>query len=196
MVKRSVASLLALWLAGCSLTEDAAPDDTATTNNSNEPNSMEAYCENNDCRRDHTLNFKVGKETFEQTLPIYWPVVMGDRISLLPGDEVFVEARVNEGTFTDFKQVDTVTDPAQTISFRFTQMDDSDSMMLVVNNPFKETMKYHVMMLDFEGNTHETSSCPVRPGMSVFEHWPHVIPEIVMFDFRVLGMTDRMTCEF
>jgi len=99
-------------------------------------------------------------------------------ISVFPNQTVFVEATVNDKKFVSLKRVDSVSDPNITMTFRFFSTDGGKSMMLDVKNPFDRFVKYNIDMVDFKGNLHHTSSCPVLSRREGFEFWPHPIPEL------------------
>ncbi len=67
-------------------------------------------------------------------------------------------------------------------------------MMLLVKNPLDKTIKYHLNMIDDKGKSFQTSSCPVRAGLSVFESWPHYIPEIRVSNIHVASKKEQGIC--
>jgi len=157
--------------------------------------TLEEFCKSNECRKNKHVKFKTDNGVIDQVLPLYWPVAQKNKISILPGDKLFIEAEViNGNSLGNFKLVDEIKNPDKTIQFSFTQMDSSVGMMLSVKNPFSFNIKYHLNMIDFSGNPHKTSSCPVRAKISVFESWPHPIPELILTDMHFLQESDVMTC--
>ena len=159
--------------------------------------TLEEFCELNSCRKNKHVKFKTDNGLIDQVLPLYWPAAQGNQISILPGDELLIEAEVLEGDFVgNFKQVSEVKNPEKTIRLSFTQMDTSVGMMLSVKNPFPFHIKYHLNMIDFSGNPHQTSSCPVRANISVFESWPHPIPELILSDMHIQSESDSMACVY
>jgi len=158
--------------------------------------SFKEYCAINDCRKNRLVKFRTDGEEVEQLLEYYYPVVQGETLSLLPEDKVYIEAEVVDGKFINLKQVQTPLNEEKTITFNFSQKDDKTDMILSVNNPFDVGMKFHLDMIDFEGNAHQTSSCPVLAGTDLFEHWPHVIPEIIVSNIRAVELTDTFSCVY
>lgn len=171
------------------VTEAEAPEDLSFI-------SLEEFCAENPCRENRQVYFLTDGQPIDEVLPLYWPIVQGDRLSLLPGDKVYIEAEVVDGLFTDFKLVETVTDDEKTISLDFSQMEDKPDMMLVVKNPFSDAMKFHLDMIDFGGASHPTSSCVVMPGVSSYEHWPHAIPELIVSNIRAVEFDGTFACEY
>lgn len=186
----SFALLSMSLLIGCQSTNEAF---TPTVQTNEIP--LEEFCKKNDCRKNTHVKFKTDNGMIDQVLPLYWPAAQSNKISILPGDKLFIEAEVLNGNLLgNFKLVNEIKNPNKTIQFSFTQMDSSVGMMLSVKNPFSSSIKYHLNMIDFSGKLHQTSSCPVKAKISVFESWPHPIPELILTDMRFLKDSDEMTC--
>lgn len=183
------AVLLPLLIAGCTNTAVKPADDNELQSHRL---SLTDYCLDNSCRTNHTVRLLTERGLLEQTLEQYWPAIMGDNLSLLPGDTLYIEAVVMNGVVSGFYQVDQIQDPDSTLVFEFSQLD----MMLTVKNPFSQMLKFNADMVDFQGNLHPTSSCPVMAGGNAFEHWPHAIPELRLSNFRTLEATDSVNCEY
>lgn len=190
---RYLASLIfGVLLVGCNTanirnsTEEEPPDEM----------SFAEFCESNPCRENIELSFLTDNGRVEQFLEWYWPVVQGDQISLLPGDKIYIEAILEDEKFINLKQVQINSNPEKTIIFNFQQMDGKIDMILSVKNPFSELMKFNLNMIDFEGNPHKTSSCPVVSGGSVYEMWPHIIPELIVSNIHLLSEAEAISCEY
>jgi hypothetical protein len=110
--------------------------------------------------------------------------VQGKQLSILPGEKLYIEAQVDGRSLTNLNQVDSITNPENTLVFEFTQMDKETGMMLTVKNPFTARLKYHINMVDFAHKPHQTSSCAVMAGGSVSEMWSHPITELLISDFH------------
>lgn len=169
-----------LILTGCKSTVENESNAIAEQTNI----TIEEYCASNVCRENHRVKFKTDNGEIDQVLPLYWPAAQTHKISILPGDKLFIEADESDGKLFNFRQVSKIENEAKTLIFSFTQMDSSLGMMLSVKNPFKKNIKYHLNMIDFSGKPHETSSCPVMAGLSVFESWGHPIPELILTDMH------------
>ncbi len=105
-------------------------------------------------------------------------------LSIFPGEQVYVEVAVENNMIVGTKKVNNIIDPNRTMTFNFMKADNGKSMMLSVKNPLTSSVKYHIDMVDYRGRLHNTSSCPVMAGLSVFESWPHPIPEIRITNFH------------
>lgn len=185
----------AFWLIGCQSTmKESVPEKVVSAN---EKKSLDEYCKLNPCRENKHVKFKTDNGLVDEVLPLYWPAAQGNQISILPGDELLIEAEVIEGNLLgNFKQVTEMQNPEKTIRFSFTQMGSGIGMMLSVKNPFPFNIKYHLNMIDFSGKPHETSSCPVRAKISVYESWPHPIPELMLTNMRIQKDNDSMSCVY
>lgn len=186
----SLAILSMSLLVACKSTEPVKVVEEAT----NEV-TLEEFCKSNECRKNKHVKFKTDNGVIDQVLPLYWPATQKNKISILPGDKLLIEAEViNGNSLGNFKLVNEIKNPDKTLQFSFTQRDSSIGMMLSVKNPFSFNIKYHLNMIDFSGKPHQTSSCPVRAEISVFESWPHPIPELILTDMHFLQENDVITC--
>ncbi|WHI45396.1 hypothetical protein [Microbulbifer sp. VAAF005] len=143
--------------------------------------TLEEFCQKNECRKDIHIKFRTDGEPVDKKVDMYWPRVFNDVISVLPGESFYVEADVANGKLVNLKEVPEVVSPEKTITIKFSQMDEKTMMMLSLSNPFEDViLKFNMEMIDFNGNPHQTSSCPVIPGGSIYESWPHAIPELII----------------
>ncbi|MBQ4834790.1 hypothetical protein [Pseudoalteromonas luteoviolacea] len=185
----------AFFMVGCkSTTEEPVTDNSI---DSQQEITLEEFCKTNPCRQNKHVKFNTDNGAVDQVLPLYWPAAQGNKISILPGDELFIEAEILDGErIGNFKQVPKIVNPKKTIKFSFTQMDSSVGMMLSVKNPFPFHIKYHLNMIDFSGQPHQTSSCPVRANISVSESWPHPIPELILTEMHKQEDGESMACVY
>jgi len=170
--------------------------DNSESNEDSQEISLDQYCETNDCRNNRKVELLVESGLIEELLELYWPVVMENRVSLLPGDKVYIEAEIVGGMVTNLNQVEEPIHEDRTITFDFGQMEGEIGMMLSVQNPFNKPMKYHLDMIDFQGNSHQTSSCAVMASGGAFEHWPHAIPELIVSNIRAIDKSDSIECVY
>lgn len=103
--------------------------DGQTTQDADTP-SLENFCAENHCRKDRRVTFRTDGQPVDELLELYWPVVQGEQISLLPGDKVYIEAEIINGMFSNFKQVGEIVNDEKTIVFDFQQMEGKVDMML------------------------------------------------------------------
>ncbi|SHF93286.1 hypothetical protein SAMN04487965_2992 [Microbulbifer donghaiensis] len=118
----------------------------------------------------------------------------GGIITIKGQSKVYAEVTINEGKIVDVTQVESVLNPEKTVAFEFSETENGT--MLSVKNPFELPIKYHINMVDYSGNFHKTSSCPVMAGGGAFESWPHPIPQLVISNFRFLGENQAFTCTY
>ena len=116
------------------------------------------------------------------------------QISIFPDEQVYVEATVKDNKIVSIRNVHTLSNPGSTLTFKFSKMDGGKGMMLSVKNPLDNAIKYHIDMVDFKGGLHHTSSCPNMAGLSVFESWPHPIPEIRITNFHFAASNEGSVC--
>ena len=112
--------------------------------------------------------------------------------SIFPETKIFAEAKVNSDGSIELTKVDEIKNPSITITFNLSKM--NSGMMLSVKNPLDKTIKYHLNMIDYKGKAHNTSSCAVRAGLSVYESWPHSIPEIRVSNTHVALKNEESVC--
>jgi hypothetical protein len=115
-------------------------------------------------------------------------------ISILSGKKVFFEAIIKNQIFTRFIQVEKITKPEITLTFNFMEMNENKSVMLSVKNPFNKSIKYHINMIDYVGKAHQTSSCPISAGLSVYENWGHPIPKLEISNMHFSAESEKGLC--
>lgn len=195
-MNRILSILLALTIAGCA----NSPSEINTENHSvDTPDEFSQFCETAPCRRG--TSFKLKKEDgtyFEYTSAIAPPVIQPPYISIYPSEVIYIEADVVNGELIDFDHVNQITDEARTITFEFSQKDDIGSgtgMLLTVKNPFNKPLRYNIGMMPLsEESLFKTSSCPVLPGSSVYEHWPFPIFQLIFANLRLLEEGEDLSC--
>jgi hypothetical protein len=153
-------------------------------------------CKVADCRENKYVKMRIPDGSFEKTIELYWPIVLRNRISLLPGDRIFIEAEETYTGLGNFKLVEEVVNPEKTIEFSFTQIDNKIDTVLVVKNPFAKTIKYHLKTMDFKGNIDEVSSCPVKANSSVSEQWGYVVLDLILTDMHFLEPNEDKSCVY
>lgn len=152
-------------------------------------------CAEVQCVRDiHVrLKDKDGKP-FERTYAMV-PVVQPAGVSIYAGQTVRFEADDSNGQLVNLRRVESGGDPARTIEARLEQLPDG-GMMLTTRNPFPRPLKIRMgMMLLDSDRLLKTTSCPVIPNGSGFEHWPHPIFLVFLGDLGLLPDSSGMRCE-
>ena len=115
-------------------------------------------------------------------------------LSIFAGEQVYVEVAVQNNMILGIKRVSNIIDPNSTMIFNFMKGDSGNNMTLSVKNPLSNSVKYHIDMVDYQGRLHKTSSCPVLAGLSVYEFWPHPIPEIRITNFHFTSEEEKAVC--
>jgi hypothetical protein len=153
-------------------------------------------CKVADCRENKYVKMRIPDGIFEKTIELYWPIAYKNRISLIPGDKVLIEAEETDTGLGNFKLVEEVVNPEKTIELSLTQIDNKIDMVLVVKNPFPKDIKYHLKAMDFKGNIDEVSSCPVRGNSFVNEKWDYVVLDLIITEMHFLEPNDAMSCVY
>lgn len=120
--------------------------------------------------------------------------LQGEIITIEPMHKVYAEVTITDGRIVEVTQVESILNPDKTITFEFSE--SKHGTMLSVQNPFEKPIKYHINMVDYSGNFHKTSSCPVMAAGGAFESWPHPIPKLVVSDFHFLEEDQGFTCTY
>ncbi len=153
-------------------------------------------CKAADCRENKYVTMRTPDGVFAKTIELYWPIVYHNRISLLPGDIVFIEAEATAIGLGNFRLVEQVVNPEKTIELSFTQINNKIDTVLVVKNPFPKNIKYHLQTMDFKGNIAQVMSCPVTANSKVTEQWEYVVLELILSDMHFLAPNDAMSCVY
>jgi hypothetical protein len=153
-------------------------------------------CKVADCRENKDVKMRIPDGIFEKTIELYWPIAYKNRISLIPGDKVLIEAEESDTGLGNFNLVEEVINPEKTIELSLTQIDNQIDMVLIVKNPFPKDIKYHLKTMDFKGNIDEVSSCPVKANSSVSEQWDYVVLDLIITDMHFLETNDALACVY
>jgi len=188
-----------VWWPSCVSHPDSTPASNvpgARITREASPAEVEAVCDYVLCREREPIRLKLANgEFFEVTLAARTPIAHGEIVTIYPGETVFIEATPENGQLTNLTGVRQPTHPERTITFRFSQdpeMADGTHMLLKVESPFPQPLKYRLgMMRPTSDDLFNTSSCPVHAGHPVFEHWSHPIFQLVAIDFRLVSESSR-----
>lgn len=132
----------------------------------------------------------------EKTNKSLTPIISSNNqaIEISRDQKLYVEVLVTNGNVTQLIPVTEIKNPERTITLEFKSFDKG--MLLQVNNPFDQSIKYNVDMIDRKGTAYQTSSCPVVAGGSVFENWPHPIPKLQIKNVRFLKKDEDIECTY
>jgi hypothetical protein len=178
----------AMVLAALVLLTQAAAADPPSPDMAHE---LAVVCKQVLCREPREVRLKLpdGK-AFSMTPPLAFPIVSGETITVLAGETVYVEARVEGTALTDLKAAKSASHPDRTLSFSIRQdpsLADGTHMILTVTSPFKGALKYRLgMMLPDSKRLQSTSTCPIGQSQSAYEHWPYPIFQVMATDFRIV----------
>jgi hypothetical protein len=126
-------------------------------------------------------------DVFEMTPPVPMPIVTGGVVTVLPGETVIVEGRVESDQIVDLEAVPQLEHPERSLVFHLRQeprIGDGTGMLLKVESGFPGVVKYRLGMMRLDSaRLLKTSSCPLRSGTPVFEHWPYPIFQLAASGF-------------
>lgn len=165
------------------------------------PKELLEYCKTTPCRKNTHFKVKLKDGSYyEYRGVIDPPIIQENMVTLYPGEEVYIEAEVSGSSLQNMVVVPNIQNPQKTIVIKFwqeTSIRDGTEMMLKVINPFSKYLRYELGMMTFESSELKyTSSCPVMPGLSVFEHWPFPIFQLAMADMRFIDVSgDEVVCK-
>ena len=164
--------------------------------------SQEAVCAQVYCRALATITLRLDKDTAMDFDVGGIPVAFERDVNLFPGEAVELTVTIENGEIKSLNYDPDSFDSRKVISVRFSQNDEEPyGMMLVVKNPFERYLRYEAFLAvpNRDGFAY-TSSCPVGPGMSTFESWPHPISHIVLTNIHLVDSTQdgdsiEITCK-
>lgn len=152
-------------------------------------------CAASHCQRDVRVTLKREDGTLYQGRFKVWPATVQDMgIIVMAGQTVYVEADVSGNRLVNLVAVERVTHPEKTISAKLEQNAEG-GMLLEVRNPFSQSLKFNMGMMPLKTERlAKTSSCPVRGGLFLIEHWPFPIFQLVLGNARLLEADASMAC--
>jgi hypothetical protein len=148
------------------------------------------------CRTPDVKLLLAGSRSFESKGKFELPVLQGNLLSIYPGETLLIEATVEGGRIMLERAVATNDKPERTIQFTFKQLPGKLDMLLEIKNPLPAGVRFRMgFMRPSSGDIHSTSSCPVQPGLTGYEHWPFPIYQLVLTDATVVAPSEPMVCK-
>lgn len=168
----------------------------ADNNEKSAEENLAALCKQTLCRTpDFQLTLPSG-EIFKHQQAIALPILQREMISIYPGEEIFIEAALDNDTLVLQRAVTANAHPAQTLVFKFSQAPGSSGMLLTVTNPFPADLKFRAgFMRPDSGTIYGTSTYPVPAGLSLFESWPFPMFQLILVEGHVLAKSDSRECK-
>ena len=157
---------------------------------------IEAVCAKAHCREARTVRLRLEDgRAFEREVPRLPVVLPNGWITVYPGEEIHVELRLAGDAIRSARAVAKVARPATTVTFKLSQRPGSADMVLAVSHRMPQNLKYTLgMMLPSGGEVFATESCPVQPGATVYETWPHAVFQLVIKDLHFLPQGASLAC--
>jgi hypothetical protein len=134
-------------------------------------------------RTPYKLTVAVDKKTvYEEDINATPYVLPENTVQIYPGETVYLETHLENGTIKSMKAVKEITDSSKTLIVSFTQTVEKkvhQMMTLKIKNPFKKQLVYQASIYILKAKRWvQTDVLPVEPGLSGFETWPDVITSI------------------
>src|SRR5882672_4620197 len=151
---------------------------------------IEAVCSKAHCREARNVSLRLEDgTTFERAVPRLPIVLPNGWITIYPGEEIHVELTVARAVAKPVRK-------SATVTFKLSQQPERADMQLAVTHALPQNLKYSMgMMLPSGGQLFATPSCPVAPGVTTHETWPHPVFQLVIRDLRFLPEGASLTCE-
>ena len=158
---------------------------------------IEAVCSKAHCREARTVSVRLEDgSTFERAVPRLPIVLPNGWITVYPGEEIHVELAMARDTVKSARAVAKPVRRNATVTFKLIQQPGRADMQLAVTHALPQNLKYSMgMMLPTGGQLFATPSCPVAPGVTTHETWPHPVFQLVIRDLRFLPEGAPLTCE-
>lgn len=155
-------------------------------------------CPKNDCRG--PLIIKLTKKDgtlFKQNHPYLYPVVQkGMGLTIFPGERFSITGNFKKGQLVDIKLLKKGSKIKPLLTFTFEQK-EGKMMFLTAKNHTKHLIKYHATMMPLsKEQLYKTSSCPIDPGLVVFESWPYPIYQLFIPKIFILKKGESRKCVY
>lgn len=185
----------ALALAGCAATPAAPPAERAPS----DAELRAMFCPDGGCREGHMVRLRREDGSLYEQGPqlTYPPVQASGMVSIFPGEEFAFTGRIVDGELVERRLVTAADGEGPRIAVRFWQEKDGQ-MMLWIKSTFDTPIKYSLGMIRLsEEQPEHTSSCPLRPGLPVYEIWPYPIYQLMLLSAKAVpaDSSAASTCE-
>lgn len=120
----------------------------------------------------------------------------GEVARILAGETFAITGDVQGDRLVNLRLADDKADKdVLLLKFEQRPLKKEPAMVLTVTNRFGRNLKYRASMETPERKGfYKTSSCPVRPGASSFEMWPHPIISLMLREIHFIEAGGQMTC--
>lgn len=154
-------------------------------------------CADRSCRGKTVVKLQLASgELLQRQFDWFNPVIQDNSISILAGEELFIEADEQDGRLVNLKQVPENAHPEKTLVFKFWQDPGHVDMTLAVSNPFSRPLKYRLSLMDTQSSELKpVSSCSVLGGGAAYEYWPKPIVQLLVVEPVLLPASAPHTCE-
>ena len=171
-------------------------EDNTSSRDKVEQLTLDEVCSLVPCRKPFNLTLRFDAERYVEVPLPKAPYYFNGVASIAAGETLYLEAVVQDGKLVKLDYVPEIKNPSTTLTFHFAQGGEKRTdvaMLLTAHNPLRYAVVYeagiHPASADrFIG----TSTCPILPGKSAFEHWPSPIIQIALTNFFLTSEAEAL----
>jgi len=136
------------------------------------------------CREPATLQVRLDADTYTELSIPPMPYAFKNAIYVLVGETFRVRYDGKPPTLGDGIYRASGGEEVAALHLRFWQEKDGSSI-LAIKNALTHRVAYDcAMQLPMEKRLRRTSVLPIEPGLTNYEHWPHPVAHLMLFNIR------------
>ena len=149
--------------------------------------TLDQVCSLVPCREPVNIALRFDVERYIEVPLPKAPFYFNGVASIAAGETLYLEAVVQDGKLVKLDYVPEIKNPSTTLTFHFAQGGGKPTdvgMLLTAHNPLRYAVVYEAIIHPAGADRFiGTSTCPILPGKSAFEHWPSAIVQIALTNF-------------
>ena len=148
------------------------------------------FSQEKNLRESFVLNLAVSEDQYYAAELGESPYVLPENtVQVYPGEELDIEADVENDVLVNLKNVGEIKNPEKTLIIKFSQICDGrkhQAMMLSVFNPFEKDLEYSaIIYLLMYGRWVETDVIDIKPNAIGYETWRDIICTIALNGWKL-----------
>ncbi len=148
------------------------------------------FSQEKNLRESFVLNLAVSEDQYYAAELGESPYVLPENtVQVYPGEELYIEADVENDVLVNLKNVGEIKNPEKTLIIKFSQICDGrkhQAMMLSVFNPFEKDLEYSaIIYLLMYGRWVETDVIDIKPNAIGYETWRDIICTIALNGWKL-----------
>ena len=148
------------------------------------------FSQEKNLRESFVLNLAVSEDQYYAAELGESPYVLPENtVQVYPGEELYIEADVEDDVLVNLKNVGEIKNPEKTLIIKFSQICDGkkhQAMMLSVFNPFEKDLEYSaIIYLLMYGRWVETDVIDIKPNAIGYETWRDIICTIALNGWKL-----------